>query len=945
VKSFFFHPKTLYDSGELDKNGKNVGEEQSMADTIYFQWQNEVLLRTIYPLREMKLRDFLVYYKEIDLWAEYKDKDVSSLASDIAEYENEQKRAVVTAYKSYTSSRAYFLRPDVRADYIQFRPMDETELAKINALHETFITYLSKPNMADVRKEKYFVTERVYEWEAHRNEKLREAAQKQRRINSIRANNPNHPNLPKEEQELQTMQKVTVAMAEAELARLYSFVSSFNKIEKRKLELYKSKQTAEGKKREISIRLDDLRPQLERQEARQKELSDALARLKTPPNPASVEGYFSTLDVSAQIRRQYPQAEQSLIDMINGLHKDLSAALKNTKETASKMAEIKNQFYKMDQTRRDIEKEIAKHEADLRNMPKDWKYRAEREARLKTLKEINIKVIAAEAGRLDEYHAGLGSTIKSKEEMAKAIADKEKELSKAQADLLKSRSEAADLEKQLKSLDLILNASEEEYLVQYVPDHTPTVQEIVMGKVEKYKAGLASKNQFQLLEEIVERFKKEPKRYPLWLQYMVIHFSGMRYASAHGSWADPKDLLASLRTADIDRDFKKLDDDAVEALCQEKLRAYEPAPGIPAPGQLPKLAQTKDKQWLDKIAIHVKRMKSPSPTYRRQGLLGLRFDEENYDIELMTPKEAEEALEAIKDTLPDWMWKEIVKLTDLRMKQVKDPNWEKLTPEEQEERNSREAQEYRRIMDEWKAKHLTGWREEHDRSSQLIVTRAVCNEVAEHIQHLRGHSPNGGLTAKAPWYQKMEKEKKIPGNPPPYFRRPDSAEDYTVGASILWLRFVNEMPNAWRIAKPLKTAEGGYGLIPAEFLGKKPTASGAAGGWVYDTGDAVHRYRDLVDANKKKTRQDQWLRWIHEATVAEVAETAEGTVVLTFETALPYEDPRLSSVGIFKHYLNNIVDNGGEENYNGSFVGYVPEGRVPMEELKDMLDWNKVLLK
>ena len=37
------------------------------AEPMYFQWQNEVLLKTIYPLREMKLRDFLVYYKEIDL--------------------------------------------------------------------------------------------------------------------------------------------------------------------------------------------------------------------------------------------------------------------------------------------------------------------------------------------------------------------------------------------------------------------------------------------------------------------------------------------------------------------------------------------------------------------------------------------------------------------------------------------------------------------------------------------------------------------------------------------------------------------------------------------------------------------------------------------------------------------------------------------------------------
>ncbi|MCK5429136.1 MAG: hypothetical protein KAI94_06670, partial [Anaerolineales bacterium] len=54
-----------------------------MSDPIYFQWQNEYLLRTIYPLREMKLRDFLVYYYEIDLWAEYKDKTVQDIKPEI----------------------------------------------------------------------------------------------------------------------------------------------------------------------------------------------------------------------------------------------------------------------------------------------------------------------------------------------------------------------------------------------------------------------------------------------------------------------------------------------------------------------------------------------------------------------------------------------------------------------------------------------------------------------------------------------------------------------------------------------------------------------------------------------------------------------------------------------------------------------------------------------
>ena len=57
-----------------------------MAELMYFQWQNEVLLKTIYPLREMKFRDFLVYCREIELWAEYKDKKIEALQPEVKMY-------------------------------------------------------------------------------------------------------------------------------------------------------------------------------------------------------------------------------------------------------------------------------------------------------------------------------------------------------------------------------------------------------------------------------------------------------------------------------------------------------------------------------------------------------------------------------------------------------------------------------------------------------------------------------------------------------------------------------------------------------------------------------------------------------------------------------------------------------------------------------------------
>ena len=169
--------------------------------------------------------------------------------------------------------------------------------------------------------------------------------------------------------------------------------------------------------------------------------------------------------------------------------------------------------------------------------------------------------------------------------------------------------------------------SEAEFLVQYKPEQPVTVRDIAVWKAEEYKASLEKKNQYELLDEAYQRFKKEPKRFPYWLQYMVVHFSGMRYASAHGSWADPKDLLIRLGAADVDKKAKALDDAAVEKLCAEKIAAYETGTG----SNVPKLARATEKEWKDKVAMHMLSVKANGPKTRRAGITALLAEEANYD--------------------------------------------------------------------------------------------------------------------------------------------------------------------------------------------------------------------------------------------------------------------------------------------------------------------------
>ena len=230
----------------------------------------------------------------------------------------------------------------------------------------------------------------------------------------------------------------------------------------------------------------------------------------------------------------------------------------------------------------------------------------------------------------------------------------------------------------------------------------------------------------------------------------------------------------------------------------------------------PKLALATEKEWKDKIQLHLTSIKASGPKTRRAGLIALQTDEVNYEIKSLSTEDVLQKLMEMKSAFPKWAWKEIVRFTPLRVTEVSDLDWEKLTPQEEEERNAQQSNDIRAVMDAWENYDPSAWRDEHGRTLELIVTRAVCNETAEHCQHIRGHLPPGGLAPRAKWYVTNETENKFPGS---YYVKPTSEKDYTQGASILWLRFVNFSimnPSQWQIARWIETKQK-VGLLPAEF--------------------------------------------------------------------------------------------------------------------------------
>lgn len=688
-----------------------------MSNPIHFQWQNEFLCKTIYPMRETKLRDFLIYYKEADLWAHYKDKDIAAIQSDVQEYETGMKNARMAEFQKYTELRSYLTALDVRSSFAKYDPIDEEEMAEIHKNHQFLASYWTK----DIRGERGFIQMRIDSWSNHIDLIKEWLKSHKKRLEWMTAADPNRA---KEEAGVRMKETVTLAMALDEMDKLRELDSTYDKLETPKLEWIK------------------------------------LA--KADPN-------FKT--------------------------------------------------------------------------------------------------------------------------------------------------------------------TEADFIANYKPQAPTTVRDIARFKAEQYANTLKGLDQYQLLAEIRKRFEAEPNRFPYWLQYMVVHFSGMRYASAHGSWADAKDLLVSMNLGDVQKKLSALTDAEVEAQSKQKVAEYESKSGH-------KLSKATEKPWTDRVAMHLLNAKSAGPKTRRNGLTELILDETRYDFLSLTTEEALTKVEALKDSFPSWAWKQIVKLTPLRLKYVQDVDWEKLTPEEEAARNAEENEALNGVISEWVNKHIGLWRDEHGRTHELIVSRAVCNETAEHVQHMRGHLPPGGLAYKPTWYTKFERERADS-----FYMKPLSAADYKTGASILWLRFVDSQPSAWQIASPV-AGKDGVGLLPPEFFGgKKGRKNAPVDSWSYKQGETTTRLRSYVDENKKKVTHTQWLRWIHEATVVEVVETADETYVYTFETSLPDDDRGTSCVGMFRNSLRWNLSDGTEEEYNRSFVGYVPEAELPMEHLKTMLDWNRVLLK
>jgi hypothetical protein len=807
-----------------------------MPEPFYFQWQNPFLLQSIYPMRDLKLKDFLIFHYEVELWEKY--YPIWQVSNGLIPDEfKEQKRRVLTREKGKLLQALREYDEDLKAlsAEVVLDPKHDylgRIIPSIRSMHQIFrerFQTFSQPKQAN------YLRDRAAEFESLLKEVDRHIANKQRAIQNNGeewAERSGYPAM------VQLLLDCTRPMVERELQLLNRYSAAFERMMEYLQKRKESEAIWQARRKTSEQELAALDEEAKLQVDKLETLLLEISRNRGAQQILDHQSHFLNSDIKAVYRSEFNQVDEDILDQIQRIHKQI------------------RDHFKQPGSRTDfLQGRIQFLESVLRLPPPNTTMADVRQAI--GLKEINrLKDFYLAHARIEKPH-----TIQVR--LQDLEAEKARIEEKLQIIGKKQRGPKVVLEEVIRGLSL----PKDEQILAMAEQKAIGIADIVNDQIEGYRAELEQKNTQQLLEEIVRIFVQHPKKYPLWLQYMVVHFSGMRYKSAHGSWQHPRRLL-------------------IELSKQKFLQGSESVG----------LEQLDDAQALARLA----------------GLEG---------------------------RVPGWMWREIVRLTELKINGVRDDKWEQFTQPEIQEMYSPGSGKLRQALFDWK-KVITVWREEHIRTKRINVTSAVCNEVCEHIQHLRGITPPGGLTAKPRWYiEKESSSAQKPENQRGYFLKPQNAAEFKEGASIFWLSWVRKYPNEAQVTRPL-ILHNGDPLVPLDNTDPKI---------MIDNNDykRVVRIHDRDAAGKSIGTRDeeQWLRWMHEATVVKVVDTAEGTMVYTFETSLPGEPRSQSTMGISKRYLAHLVHNFPGSEARGTYVGYVPDGTLPFEALRDMLDWNKILLR
>lgn len=390
-----------------------------------------------------------------------------------------------------------------------------------------------------------------------------------------------------------------------------------------------------------------------------------------------------------------------------------------------------------------------------------------------------------------------------------------------------------------------------------------------------------------------------------------------------------KQLLGQLGAVDAARKklFKgKVDDDTaydeIVRLEQERDAALA-ASKVDEANEHANAIEALEKQIGGKRLAGIRKTLAAAERKRREALLEYQLMRAGEQINELTEPQALGLLEAMKSSFDEWVWKTIVRRTQLRLKHG-GADWDDIAKIEQGlDPEDPRVKRWKNVFRVWHNAHSGRWKERHAEDYQIVATSVVCNQLAEHVQHLRGVIPKGGISGKVAWYRKEEADAITAGkarDTSAYFVRAKDATDaqFLPGAIVFWAHFVGgKKPDKSNLARPLTNldfrTDGGKVIRDGLVEGK----------WTYhigpdpDTPSAQMITRTAGSGTEQKT---EWYRWAHEATVFMI----EGDSVLLFETSIGSRLTKRS-----KDRLRNPEEKKEEkQDATNVFLGWVPEGKA-----------------
>ena len=503
----------------------------------------------------------------------------------------------------------------------------------------------------------------------------------------------------------------------------------------------------------------------------------------------------------------------------------------------------------------------------------------------------------------------------------------------------------------------------------------------IRWRVHQFSEQISGMGHDDLLGLVLDVFAADKSftRFTKQERYLIIHFSGMRYASANKTWGPPQELLATLKEQQIREMFADVDEHALEEKAEEaaseieaeltsektggarkaELRGVKKALDSPVTVRAQLFAKKPaEKQAFEELeastqaraeavasadadgveeanqrigqlekqigAPELKRIRArlaEADRKRLETLRDFRVREARQAMNGLSDLDALSVLQAMKSTLPPWVWHEVVRRTQLRVN-VAEKDWDDPVPKSLDRKDPVTAR-WLAILDHWPREGTISV-EKQSEKFEIVATAVVCNQLSEQAQHTYGKSITQGIRGAVDWYRKSAaKAAAGSGGAQPFFVRPSKEQDFVEGAGLFWAHFeAKKKPYAENMA---------HLLSGIDFFteGKHAIRDGLVeGDWTYHidatTGD-ITRTKGQGD-----TVETQWFSWQHEATVLK---RAPGRVI-TFET----------SAGARRHSwtLSSLLDPmrepwiKKEHGDTNVFVGFAP-GRDTMPQLDTAL--------